>query len=303
MKEQAMICLDIGGTNLRMGLVNRQYYLSDVQIVSTADNAGACFLDNLSRCIADYRCQVEERVQVVAVSVGVPAAVNKARTVVLQAPNVPGLDGQNVVAALENALALPVFLAKDVDLLLTYDLVDLALPQDALIVGIYFGTGIGNSIFYGGRILTGKNGAAGELGHIPQLGSTTACGCGNTGCIEPLGGGRQLQELCRSCFPDTHISQIYQCHAHTEAVRAQVDAMAVVVATEVNILDPDYVIIGGGLPQMAGFPVDHFLERIRLHTRKPLPAANLDILFSRPKQENGIIGAGIYGWSRLEQQK
>lgn len=302
MKKDAIICLDIGGTNLRMGLVDRDYVLSDVQITSTAKTAEYGFITGLIQAVQIYRKNAQRKANILAVSVGIPAALDKARRVVLQAPNVPGLDGQPVAEQLEQALGLPVFLSKDVDLLLTYDLMEQKLPEDGLIVGIYFGTGIGNSIYCNGKLLVGKNGVAGELGHIPQLCSQTVCGCGNVGCMEPLGGGRRLEELCRTRFPGTHVSQIYQCHGNDPEVLAQVDAMAATVATEVNILDPDYVIIGGGLTQMAGFPCDYFLERIRYRARKPSPMENLEIRFARPNQENGIVGAGIYGWNRLKKE-
>ena len=98
------------------------------------------------------------------------------------------------------------------------------------------------------------------------------------------------------------MSEIYLRRGNAPEVLDQVDAMAVSVATEINILDPDYVIIGGGLPQMKGFPTERLLDRIRFHTRKPMPLEGLDIRFARPNQDNGIIGAGIYGWKRLEEK-
>lgn len=299
--KDAIICLDIGGTNLRIGLVDRDFTLSDVQMISTAKMAADGFVSALAQVITIYREAVSDRFRIRAVCLGVPATVDKARKVVLQAPNVPGLDNQPIVAILENELQIPVFLEKDVNLLLTYDLMDLNLPADSLIVGIYFGTGIGNSIYMNGKLLSGKNGVAGELGHIPQVNSNVVCGCGMVGCIEPLGGGRRLTELCETTFSDTPIGEIYSRNSTAPEILEQVDVMAAVVATEVNILDPDYVLIGGGLPQMSEFPREYFLERVLTHTRAPSPRDTLDVRFARPNQENGIIGAGIYGWKQIEK--
>lgn len=301
MRKQGILCLDVGGTHLRIGLVDRKYQVHSYGLHSTPDDSGGGFLSNLATIINRFR--EDSPLEIVAVALGLAAAIDRARTVVLQAPNIPGLDGQRVVAQLEKCLKLPVFLAKDADLLLSYDLMTMALPRKDLTVGIYFGTGIGNSIYWNGRFLTGRNGVAGELGHIPQLGNATPCGCGNLGCLEPLGGGLQLQQLRRTHFPDTPISQLYACHRDTDPVRRQVDAMAVAVATEVNLLDPDHVIIGGGLPSMLDFPKDDFLERILLHTRKPLPAQTLDILFSNDDPDKGVLGAAAYGWDRLKRKR
>ncbi len=303
MIKEAMICLDIGGTNLRMALVDPDYRSSDVTIVSTEEVAQEDFPEKLGSIILDFYREMSASVLIRGVSLGVPAIVDKARKTVLQAPNVPGLDGQPIVAYLEELLGIPVFLEKDVNLLLTYDLMEQNIPPKGMVIGIYFGTGIGNSICFNGKILRGKNGVAGELGHIPQLYSNARCGCENVGCLEPLGGGRRLVELCETEFIGTHVSDIYALHGDTPQVRAQIDAMAIAVATEINILDPDHVIIGGGLPQMKAFPTDRLLERIRFYCRKPKPMEGLNIRFARPNQENGLIGAGIYGWLELNSQK
>lgn len=303
MEREVILCLDIGGTNCRVGLVNRASQLLESTFLSTETLAEAGFMDALIQALREYLAAYRNRYRVRAVSMGFPATVDRSRRRVLQAPNIPDLpDDLPVCDILEEALSLPVFLERDVNLLLAYDLQDLKLPKDGTIIGIYFGTGIGNSICIGGKFLAGANGVAGELGHIPRLGQETLCGCGNLCCIEPLGGGRKLSELCETEFSNTPIKEIYLRHSSCESVRQQVEVMAAAVATEVNILDPDYVVLGGGLLQMEGFPMEYFRERICFHTRKPYPLNGLKLLFARPNQENGIVGAGLHGWQRLSDK-
>ncbi len=303
MRKEGILCLDIGGTNCRMGLVDKGGCLSDVQILSTSELAKEDFVSELGRVLARFIRSKERNIWVRAVSMGFPATVDRSRRRVFQAPNIPGLpDDLPICDLLEQALGIPVFLERDVNLLLAYDLRDLKLERNSTVIGIYFGTGIGNSIYIDGKFLRGHNGVAGELGHIPLLGEMTPCGCGNRGCLEPLGGGRRLSELCETKFPGTEIKQIYALHGDTPAVRAQVEAMAIAVAAEVNILDPDYVVLGGGLLQMNGFPTAYFEKMILEHTRKPYPAQSLRLLYARPNQENGILGAGYYGWLKLEKE-
>lgn len=299
MEREVILCLDIGGTNCRVGLVDKNARLLESTFLSTEALAQAGFMDALTGALREYLA-AHGGCQVRAVSLGFPSTVDRSRRRVLQAPNIPGLpDDLPVCDILEEALGLPVFLERDVNLLLAYDLQDLKLPKDGTVIGVYFGTGIGNSIYIGGKFHNGANGVAGELGHIPRLGQQTLCGCGNESCIEPLGGGRKLSELCETEFSGTPIKEIYLRHGTSESVRQQVEVMAAAVATEVNILDPDYVVLGGGLLQMEGFPMDYFRERIFSHTRKPYPLNSLKLLFARPGQENGIIGAGLHGWELL----
>ena len=69
-----------------------------------------------------------------------------------------------------------------------------------------------------------------------------------------------------------------------------------------NILDPDHIFIGGGIPNMIGFPKTELETAIRKITRKPFPESNLSIIFSDNRAEKGIIGAVIEGDRRLYLQ-
>ena len=63
---------------------------------------------------------------------------------------------------------------------------------------------------------------------------------------------------------------------------------------ESNILNPDYILIGGDAPEMAGFPKETLVERICFHARKPYPANNLNILFTGDEETKCVVGGAIY---------
>ncbi len=151
-----------------------------------------------------------------------------------------------------------------------------------------------------GRFLTGKNGTAGELGHIPVDGSDIPCGCGNYGCIENLAGGKYLAYLQKNNYPDTDISELFTKYCGDELLTGFVDRMAVCVAVEVNILDPDYVIVGGGVLNMKDFLKSMFLNKVIEHTRKPYPAENLNIILADDEPEKSVAGAVYYAVSLLK---
>ena len=69
--------------------------------------------------------------------------------------------------------------------------------------------------------------------------------------------------------------------------------LAIPIATELTLLDPDYAVIGGGVVAMEGFPQEYFVECIKDRTRKPYPASNLDIRFSKGAQQSGVIGGAL----------
>ena len=299
-QKEVMLCMDIGGTNCRIGLCDRAFHLFEKEIESTERMAEQDFAVALTALLKRFIGRHRARYAIRGISLGFPATVDKARRTVLQAPAIAGVENLAVCDLLEREFALPVWLEKDVNLLFQYDLEYLGLPVEGLLIGVYFGTGIGNAIFYDGKPFMGRNGVAGELGHIPQMKNDRLCSCGNFGCLEPFGGGKRLNELCQTTFPEKSLRTVYRDYCETPEIREQIDAMAIAVATEVNILDPEYVVLGGGLLQMEGFPTEELERRIRGYVRKPYPERNLRIVYSRPNQENGIIGAGIYGWAQMD---
>lgn len=286
-----IIGIDIGGTSFRIGLVDAQGTVSDFrkvpvkQVFTTQDP-----LRDLSEFLKAY-CEGK---RVEAVSIGFPATLDAKRQTVLQAPNISFMENLPVVEVLSRDLGMPVFIERDVTFALVYDCRKYGIPDEGIVCGFYFGTGIGNAISINGSPLIGRNGTAGELGHIPADGSDEVCGCGNVGCMEPLAGGRYLAHLCRTVYTDTHISEIFTKHGEEPLLRQFVDRMAITVATEINILDPHVVLIGGGVANMPDFPRAYLNRRILERTRKPLPAENLTILYTGDEPEKSVVGAAVY---------
>lgn len=293
--EKYIIGIDIGGTNFRIGIVDAglnvvQFDKIPVTDVFFSENA----LGDLTAFLKNYisRSGFDGRVQ--AISIGFPATINRERTVVMQAPNVRFMEDLPVVDHLSRELQIPVCIERDVSMALYYDMERYRVSDHGIVVGIYFGTGIGNAILINGEMLSGRDGAAGELGHIPVVGYHGACGCGNSGCMENVAGGKFLAKLCREVYTDTHVGDIFIKHGEDEALLDFVDRMAITVATEVNILNPDCVLVGGGVVEMAGFPKMLLEKKIREHTRKPYPEKNLNLIFAEDTQHKCVIGAAVH---------
>lgn len=296
--NSCVIGIDIGGTNFRIGAVSEDGALAlfrklPVEQVFRSKNP----LEDLTACLKEYRRTLQDQGGAAeAVAIGFPATLDRERRVVLQAPNVPFMENLPVVEALAGELGIPVFIERDVTMALLYDQAKYRLPGEGIICGFYFGTGVGNAICVDGRPLVGRGGAAGELGHIPVDGSGLPCGCGNTGCIENLAGGKYLARLQRERYPETSIARLFAEHGTGPELVRFVDRMAIAAATEINILDPDCVLIGGGVPAMEGFPRELLLERIRLRARKPYPAADLPVIFTGDEDEKCVVGGARYAW-------
>ena len=293
-----IIGVDIGGTHFRIGVVDDSLQVSHFERLAVTDIIHpADPLGDLAAFLSAYIARASLTPK--AIVLGFPATVDKGRSTVLQAPNLPFLENLPVKEALSRRLSIPVLLERDVNLTLYYDRKYYGLEHHEVLVAIYFGTGIGNAVMIHQQLLLGKNGVAAELGHIPVEGSILPCGCGNVGCMENLAGGKYLVHLQKSHFPDTPIDAMFTRHGSSPEIKAMLHYMAMTIATEANIFDPDCILIGGGIPSMADFPWDTLVEETLSHTRKPFPAASLQLLRSEDFPEKGIIGATLYAKEHL----
>lgn len=296
--------IDIGGTNIRAGLVDVDYQLSNFVIESSTqimnpNHAAKKLILFIKRFIEE---QAKDK-KIAAISIGFPSTIDKNRKKILSTPNILGFNNINIVDELEEGLQIKTFINKDVNMLMLFDMYQGSVPDEGVTTGFYLGTGLGNAISINGHLLAGKNGAAAELGHIPSRGHNEACGCGNIGCVETFASGKYLRKLCDENFKDTHIGDVFKEQKDDPIIKNFIRELAIPIAAEINILDPDYIILGGGVLQMEGFPFEELEKGIHEFARKPYPEQNLHFLYSVPGQENGVIGAGIYALKEMKSIK
>ena len=305
MDNRIILGIDIGGTNLRMGLVNEKLELFCFERIPTKSVlTGQDSAASLGKEILAYLDRHGDVGTVSAIAMGLPSQVHKNHSYVYSTPNIPGLDGVDLGAETERATGYPVYVDRDVNLILAHDIRKYGLDpeRNRTILGCYLGTGFGNPLYINGRIHAGSHGVAGELGHIPLYGVTDICPCGQVGCVETRIGGRYLQKLTARAFPECPIGEVFTRHGDSEEIRRFVRDAALPVATEVTLLDPDYVILGSGVFAMKDFPMNDLIEEIRRRCRHPLPAEDLKFVIAEDSQTAGVLGGAITVLPLLENR-
>lgn len=295
--------IDIGGTNIRMGLVDKDCEVESFEMLSTGDvfPNGTNPVDRIKCFIGDYVSRNSKHKNIRAVSIGFPSAISRDRRIVIQTPNIGIIpDNFRIIDLLEKEFEVPLFVNKDTNNLLFYDMRELKIEKCDSVCGIYFGTGVGNAVMLNGRMLSGHNGVASELGHLPVIGNKKICMCGNVGCLETVVSGIALKKLRDNYFPNDDMSDIFSKIEECSELVEFITRMAQVVALQENLFDPDCVVLGGGLLMNGFFPFKRFEDEIYKFARKPYPAQNMRIMYSHPTQINGVIGAAIYAFKRLE---
>lgn len=296
------IGVDIGGTSIRIGMVDENLSIEgflklpqEEILKDSRDSSG-----ELGMFLRQYLEKYAKGKKILGVAMGFPAAMNKDRSMIFNAPNIRGLNEIDLKTSIGKYLPFPLFLEKDVGLLFHYDLSQSGMENKGVLAAFYIGTGFGNVISIDGKLLTGKNGVACELGHIPTWGKKELCTCGNEGCIENYASGRALAALRQSLFPEVSMDRLFLEKGDAPELLKFVDGLSIPIATELNIIDPDAVILGGGVVSMAGFPKSFLEERIRFHCRKPEPAGSLRFYYSHNAGENGVIGGALYVREQLK---
>lgn len=196
-----------------------------------------------------------------SVGIGMPGALSPATGLVKNANSV-WLNGRALAADLEALLERPLRFANDANCFALSEAVDGAGATARLVFGVIVGTGTGGGIVLDRRVWTGPNAIGGEWGHNPlpwprEVESPgPSCYCGKTGCIESFLSGPgltadHLRATGRRSTPPEIVAEAEAGDLDAEATLARYeDRMARALATILNVLDPDVVILGGGLSNL-----------------------------------------------------
>ena len=214
--------------------------------------------DGTIQTIRDLVATLETELSASAsVGIGIPGTISP-QTGLIKNANSTWLIGKPFDRDLAAALGRPVRLANDADCFALSEASDGAGAGAATVFGVILGTGVGGGIVVGGRLLAGPNAIAGEWGHNPLPWPSDAerpgarCYCGKDGCIETFLSGPGLARDHGGTLGGADIA------AQAEAGDAQAlaalerydDRLARALATIVNVIDPDVVVLGGGLSKL-----------------------------------------------------
>ncbi len=202
------------------------------------------------------------------VGISLPGIVYPAAGMV-RAVNLPWLAGHPFAEDAARRIGRPVRIANDANCFTLSEATDGAAVGSAVVFGVILGTGVGGGIVVDGRILPGANGLAGEWGHAPLPwreeadGPPVPCGCGKTGCLETVLCGAGLSRLHRHLTGDDGTGNAADPQeiaaralagdpAAAATLTRHADALARALAPVLNLLDPDMVVVGGGLSALPG---------------------------------------------------
>ncbi|MBW3603038.1 MAG: ROK family protein [Actinobacteria bacterium] len=307
-----MAGVDLGGTNITIGLVDDDFRVVDDAKVPTPRGPGRA----VDAIVAAVRALGAD---VAAVGVGAPGPVSDG--VVLTAPNLPGWgDSVPLAQRLRDSLGLPVEVENDATAGTVGEWRAGAGRGSDHLLGVWLGTGVGGGLVLDGRPYRGASGAAGELGHVPVRLDGAQCGCGLRGCVEAYAGRASMERTVRLAAEAGRPTAMLDIAAAAgkQRLTAKVwsraldddDPLAVAVFAEavaaagagiaaaVNLLDLDTVVLGGGLTERFG---KRLTGRVLAATRAHLLVADkpLRVAVAELGDDSGMVGAAALALDAL----
>jgi len=224
----------------------------------------------------ELRACIDEAVRLLRAAHGAPTAVGLAVAAAVtpagrvgSSPNLGAPVGDRLARWLGEATGgTPVRVVNDGNAFLHAELHGASAPIPGCAVGIVLGTGVGGALAFAGRVRTGPHGLAGEWGHLPPPREadpdalSVPCGCGRSGCIDALLGGRGWLWAARARglavdSPEAAVGALRHGHAAALAARADYrDRLARAIALWADLLDPDCIFVGGGLASVPELVAD-----------------------------------------------
>ena len=300
---------DLGGTHLRVATVDRngKIYYRHVQPTPKTEKPHE-IVRLLVDAVNDTARKAHEAGAVVsAVSIAVPGTVNVAEGIVLTAPNVPALDGFHLVTALRSELEWPIIIENDANAAALGEMWQGAARGYQTMICVTLGTGVGGGIILDGKLWRGADGSAAEIGHlgVDPFGGV-ACPCGSQGCLEVYASATAIVRMTRETGPrypnsvlndteDLTSLKIYQAGKEGDELALEVFRrmgvyLGIGLASLVNLLNPEIIVIGGGLSN--GWDLfEKYMHQQVIERAFPIPARRVKIVRAECGDNAGLLGA------------
>ena len=295
-------CLDIGGSGIKGAVARSPSQIDVLGRLRTPLDDFEAFVRTIGEILALSPAPAGSTVSIAITGVIDPS------TGVIKCANIPCIDGRTLAADLSARLGRPVVIGNDADLFALAEAGAGAGRGHVIVFGVILGTGVGGGLVIDGKVVTGPGGYAGEWGHAPVAATRVldppielprlACGCGQQGCVDTLGGARGLERLHRHLggSNSNSVEIVSAWEAGDPAASRTIDAFMEIVAAPlalvINVVGAGSVPVGGGLAKSRAL-----VERLDREVRARIlrKATGPLVVPAALAVEPGLVGAAILG--------
>jgi glucokinase len=306
-----LIGIDVGGTNLRLGVVDYdettpnipprlieekrfQTDFSNMCKIHTPEQAWRAILNATAAAIDSMHVKYPN---ISAVGIGFPGFIDPHTQKISQSPNLPGLVDVDLSADLSQLIELPVVTENDA-LAAAYGEYATRAGQSKHLIYLGLGTGVGGGLILNGQPFQGQHGVAMEVGHMTVQPNGRLCGCGNYGCMEQYASASGVsisyfeattqQHNAHKIANLAHHGDIHAIAAYHLAGKALAQALAQIL----KVIDVTNVVIGGGMSAAWSLIEPVFTEQLN-EDLIPALRGKVNVSISSMGDQAGIIGAAL----------
>ncbi len=317
------IGIDLGGTDIKAGLMGTDGKLSCRIIVSTRVSEGAKAIairiaQTIQQVITTTETETHQsddsKGEIIGIGLGAPGLIIAGSGIIHFSPNFPGwtdIPLLEYVSAELDGINIPLYIDNDVNVMVLGELHHGAGVGYENVVALTLGTGVGGGVVINRKVYHGTWNTAGELGHTVVQPDGRECGCGNRGCLEAYAGARHIVERTqqkiaegrKTCLNPEGLSPKQIAQAATDGDKLAQDIFSetgryigVALTSIAHILNPQIAIIGGGI---AAAGEDILFQHIRAEFAKramDIPG-NMDIVPAKLGNDAGLVGAAMLAYS------
>lgn len=317
-----LIGIDVGGTNLRLGvvkyndalndafqqvpleLIEEKRFHTDFSTLCKSQEPHKAWQSILNAIAAAIESMQVKHPEISAVGIGFPGFIDPNTQTISQSPNLPGLSHVDLSRDLSQVIELPVITENDALAAAYGEFISRDQPVNNLIY-LGLGTGVGGGLILNGQPFQGQHGVAMEVGHITVKPNGRLCGCGNHGCMEQYASASGVvysyHESTNRRLQAHEIAELaHQGDAHAiDAYQLAGTTLAQALAHILKVIDVTDVVIGGGLS--AGWPLMELAFTKQLE-QDLIPAlrGKVNVMVSEIGDQAGIIGAAMLANQTLQ---
>ena len=293
---------DIGGTQIKFGLVDR-----DGRLIQKGQVRSPEAMPEILAVLEETWKALKKRAPgpVRSCGFGIAGFYSVKERKILQSPNYPSLNGYPILPALRKFIDVPVRIGNDANMAAFGEYKHGAGRGARSLVLLTVGTGIGGGIILDGRLWEGEGGYAGELGHITVNPEGEPCGCGRRGCLETEASAPRMVRNYQALTGRTDITDSKEVYllaragdpAALASFRKLAYWLGIGIGIVITALDPEKVLIGGGVVSAGKLLLDPVAEEARRWSH-PIPFAGCRIEKAALGNNAGLVGAAA--WARLK---
>ena len=296
-----LLGIDLGGTKIEAVIIDDRddlNVLKRMRVPTEAHKGYEHIIQQIAKLVEVMT--TETGVKPTKIGLGSPGVLDPS-TQTIKNSNTVCLNGKAMKQDLEAALDIPILIANDANCFAiaeaTMGAVKDHIKNPEVVFGVIMGTGVGGGVVVNGKVLMGHHGIGGEWGHSFLDDSGGQCYCGKLGCVEKLISGRALENYYESIMGvPRDLAEIVSRHeagddmVATKTINRLIRYFGKGLANVINIIDPDAIVIGGGLGN-----IDLLYTEGVKEVEKHIFNDRLDTLFLKPKlgDSAGVFGAAL----------